>query len=986
MIDMTRKGTFVCLFAVAALLFSAVPASLSSGAPEDGTYAGDLLIDYGNGNTDWVAVSAGATVGDTVASSLTAAGVECTLSGTVLSVAGKTSSTVGAADSGGSLSSKGTTGVTVTSTWHVFLWDRAASKWSEASDLSASYSGGPLAVAFYPDGIVPVETPDHRSSWTMVEADAENSANQTADLSGGSGSVEWSNFPKDIIGDYSAILYADGHAIVKYGYPKDGSRTASVISHNAETGEVEWRFDYSCTMYETTSCLIVGQYIYIPSTNGHIYRFEWAVGPGEGNSNVTTFDGMPWDSPTIIPNETDHDVMGRPYGEGASSMVCDSGAIYVKAYNGMLYCFDLDLRLVWSYQMGGRTYFTAPTVTDDYVAAGAYDGTMYILNKYDGSLICKELVYRTVIKDTPYGAVNTPVFVRTGSSYAVFTTYTDGRGMNTVTSGVAVYSFDGTSLTFVEDIRSDEIGSITSYLTRYVGDGFSGVIVAAYNGVYKVSTDGSRECINTYLSKTYCTHSAPTLVNGKTLYFITYSKSILFSMTVEGKVVGSAESPLKKQFSMAPVVVVDGRVLAGNDTGVFTVSGDLPPYTVEEYHAETPLWEKAALLIAVILVILAALWAVMRYGLKWEHPYRELHDRIFCYFFGENYTHNTKSKRKLRLVVAVGIILTSVVALASLCIGSETTMGVGEALSAAVSAIQKGGHSLTYEEMLIYNERLPRVIAAFAVGIGLSVAGAVYQAVIKNPLVEPYIMGVSSGAGTFAVAVITFGFTFFGFFSAGSTYLTAASAIVGGLLAFGCTMLLAEKTGGKSINYVLAGIVVGLVFSALQSLMMVEAGNKVSSALSWLYGSFANMGWDNLWLVLIPCLALSMVPLIWAKELNLVLLGEDQARQMGLDAKRFDRIMLILASVLTAFCVAFCGVIGFVGLVIPHLSRMIMGGDHRLMLPTAMAFGGFLMIAADLLSRILMTGYELPVGAITTIIGVPMFAYLLVRRGKSYDA
>ena len=147
----------------------------------------------------------------------------------------------------------------------------------------------------------------------------------------------------------------------------------------------------------------------------------------------------------------------------------------------------------------------------------------------------------------------------------------------------------------------------------------------------------------------------------------------------------------------------------------------------------------------------------MRYGLKWEHPYRELHDRIFCYFFGENYTHNTKSKRKLRLVVAVGIILTSVVALASLCIGSETTMGVGEALSAAVSAIQKGGHSLTYEEMLIYNERLPRVIAAFAVGIGLSVAGAVYQAVIKNPLVEPYIMGVSSGASLGAASAVFFG-------------------------------------------------------------------------------------------------------------------------------------------------------------------------------------------------------------------------------------
>jgi iron complex transport system permease protein len=137
--------------------------------------------------------------------------------------------------------------------------------------------------------------------------------------------------------------------------------------------------------------------------------------------------------------------------------------------------------------------------------------------------------------------------------------------------------------------------------------------------------------------------------------------------------------------------------------------------------------------------------------------------------------------------------------------------------------------------------------------------------------------------------------------------------------------------------------------------------------------------------VLIPAIFISIVPLIWAKEFNLVLLGEDQARQMGLDAKRFDAVMLIVASVLTSFCVAFCGVIGFVGLVIPHLSRMILGGDHRLMLPATMAFGGFLMVTADLLSRILLSGYELPVGAITTAIGVPVFAYLLIKRGRSYD-
>jgi iron complex transport system permease protein len=198
-------------------------------------------------------------------------------------------------------------------------------------------------------------------------------------------------------------------------------------------------------------------------------------------------------------------------------------------------------------------------------------------------------------------------------------------------------------------------------------------------------------------------------------------------------------------------------------------------------------------------------------------------------------------------------------------------------------------------------------------------------------------------------------------------------------------MLLALKTGGKSVNYVLAGIVIGLVFTAVQSLLMIDAGTKVASALSWLYGSFSTMSWDKLWLVLIPSISLSFIPIVWAKEFNLILLGEDQAKQMGLNAKHFDAVMLIIASVLTSFCVAFCGIIGFVGLVIPHLSRMILGGDHRLMLPATMAFGGFLMVAADLLARVLLSGYELPVGAITTMIGVPVFAYLLIKRGRSYD-
>ena len=210
-------------------------------------------------------------------------------------------------------------------------------------------------------------------------------------------------------------------------------------------------------------------------------------------------------------------------------------------------------------------------------------------------------------------------------------------------------------------------------------------------------------------------------------------------------------------------------------------------------------------------------------------------------------------------------------------------------------------------------------------------------------------------------------------------------AIVGGLIAFGFTMLLAEKAGGSSINYVLAGIIVGLVFSAFQTLMLSMAGSKLNDAMAWLFGSFANITWSQTILMAIPAVAMSLVSLVWAKEFNLVLLGEDQARQMGLDVRRFNRWMLILASVLASVCVAFVGIIGFVGLVVPHLCRMILGGDHRLVLPASMMIGGVLMMSADLFAKMVMVPLELPVGAITTIIGAPLFAYLLIRKGRMYD-
>jgi iron complex transport system permease protein len=312
-------------------------------------------------------------------------------------------------------------------------------------------------------------------------------------------------------------------------------------------------------------------------------------------------------------------------------------------------------------------------------------------------------------------------------------------------------------------------------------------------------------------------------------------------------------------------------------------------------------------------------------------------------------------------------------------------MSVGEMFSSLFSAISKGGSALNYNELMVYESRLPRTLMALIVGIGLSIAGCMYQAIIRNPLVDPYIMGVSAGAGTAAIAVIGFNFTLFGLFSPHSIYLTAVCAIIGGIAAFFATMIIAEKAGGSSLNYVLGGIVIGLALSSIQTLMLSMAGHQVANALQWLFGSFANVSWNHVRLVAFPILALSIVPLFWAREFNLVLLGEDQAKQMGLNVKRFSRTMLVIASVLTALCVAFVGIIGFVGLVIPHLCRMILGGDHRLVLPASIAVGGALMMFADLIARTAYYGQELPVGAITTMIGVPVFAYLLIKRGKLYD-
>ncbi|MCQ2070953.1 MAG: iron ABC transporter permease [archaeon] len=339
-------------------------------------------------------------------------------------------------------------------------------------------------------------------------------------------------------------------------------------------------------------------------------------------------------------------------------------------------------------------------------------------------------------------------------------------------------------------------------------------------------------------------------------------------------------------------------------------------------------------------------------------------------------------KKRFWTILGAGVFFTLLMFLVSISASAVGITPISEALSAMVSAIQKGGEDLTNVENYVYYSRLPRTLAAIGVGAGLAVAGCMLQALIRNPLVDPYISGVSSGAGCMAVAFTALGASIP---ALGSVYLTPVAAIIGGLLAFGITMGIAECAGGSATNYILSGVIVGFAFSSVQTAFLSMDISIMPDTAKWLYGSFSDITWENAFLVLVPAIGVSLLSMMWAREYNLFMSGEQQASQLGLNVRLFKAVMMVVASVLTAICVSFAGIIGFVGLVIPHACRMMFGGDHRLVLPASLVLGACLMLFSDVLARTLISPMELPIGVITALIGTPIFAYMLIRRGREYD-
>lgn len=287
-----------------------------------------------------------------------------------------------------------------------------------------------------------------------------------------------------------------------------------------------------------------------------------------------------------------------------------------------------------------------------------------------------------------------------------------------------------------------------------------------------------------------------------------------------------------------------------------------------------------------------------------------------------------------------------------------------------------GGNGDPVVQDIVLRLRLPRVFLGVLVGGGLAIAGATFQALLRNPLAEPYILGISGGASVGAVLVLAFGWV-----AAGSWALPLA-AFVGALVAIVLVFRVATATGRAMDVRVLllAGVVVAAFFSAcIAFILAISPARTVQSAVLWIMGSLAGATWRSVLLTAVYTTPAVLLLIAMARPLNLLAIGEETAHHLGADVERVKRISLVVAALITASGVAVAGVIGFVGLVVPHAVRLVVGSDHRALLPLSFLAGAAFLTLADLGARLALAPTEIPIGVITAFVGVPFFLVLLRR-------
>lgn len=283
------------------------------------------------------------------------------------------------------------------------------------------------------------------------------------------------------------------------------------------------------------------------------------------------------------------------------------------------------------------------------------------------------------------------------------------------------------------------------------------------------------------------------------------------------------------------------------------------------------------------------------------------------------------------------------------------------------------------KDSVIWDLRLPRIMTGILAGAALAVAGATMQTTMKNPLADPYTTGISSGASFGATIAICLGVSF-----AGGGYIVVVNAFIFSLIPTALIVIVSKMRGASPTTMVMAGIAVMYIFNAFTTVIKLFADpESLSSLYQWSVGSINGTRWEDV-MVMIPFVIVGTILIqLLSRQLNVLISGDESAKTLGVDADRLRTISILVIALMTAAVVSFTGLIGFVGLVCPHVVRMFIGSDNRYLIPASAAFGVALLLFADLVGRVAIAPTVLPVGVITAFIGGPLFLYLIIRQRRS---
>ncbi len=285
-----------------------------------------------------------------------------------------------------------------------------------------------------------------------------------------------------------------------------------------------------------------------------------------------------------------------------------------------------------------------------------------------------------------------------------------------------------------------------------------------------------------------------------------------------------------------------------------------------------------------------------------------------------------------------------------------------------------------FSDTIVWGLRLHRILLGIVGGMGLAIAGAVMQGILKNPLASPFTLGISSAAAFGAAMAIIMGAGF-----VGGEWLIIGNAFIFTLLAAGAVYGLAKYKGITPETMILAGIAISYLFSAMTSfLQYIGHAEQVQEVVFWSMGSLGRSSWDKVWIVSAVIAICFPYLLIKSWDINAMGAGDETAKSLGVNVERTRVICMMLVSLITASVICFTGTIGFIGLVAPHITRMAIGGDHRFLLPASALVGSLLLLGADTLARTILAPVILPVGIMTAFLGVPFFIYLFMRRKREF--